>query len=271
MSGKSAGPLSQLFAGRRAGTLLMGCGALLAAAAFFVVLGMGRRSQAAASQAVAQVYVVTAMRDIPQFTAIHADAVAIKAFPAAFAPAGAPSKIEDVEGKFAATSIAHDQIILSSQLSATRRTSNISATIPPGKVAFWMPLPDLLQQSGGLQAGDHIDILLSLNPTKDQGAGAATQTTLQNVEVYFAGAASNADLPDGVAPTADPKSGAKASSRVIAFLLDPQDAVLAKWVKDSGGIIDLVLRSDSDKDAHATESVNADTVIDQFKFRVPSR
>ena len=32
-----------------------------------------------------------------------------------------------------------------------------------------------------------------------------------------------------------------------------------------------MLRSDADKDAHATESVNADTVIDQFKFRVPNQ
>jgi Flp pilus assembly protein CpaB len=285
MSAKSASPHSKLFAGKRAGTILMACGALLAAGAFVMVLGMGRRSAAAASQTVPQVYVVTATRDIPQFTAINADAVAVKAFPKAFAPAGAPSRIEEVEGKFAATSIARDQIILGPQVSTTRRTSNISATIPPGKVAFWMPLPDLLVQSGGLQPGDHVDILLSLELTKEgvggvaglpstetkEVSGVSTQTTLQNVEVYFAGAATNADLPDGVVPTANAKTGSKSPSKVVAFLLDPQDAVLAKWVKDSGGVIDLVLRSDADKDAHATESVNADTVIDGYKFRVPDQ
>ena len=285
MSAKSTNPLSKLLAGKRAGTILMACGVLLAAGAFVTVLGMGRRSAAAASQTVAQVYVVTATREIPQFTAIQADALAVKAFPKAFAPAGAPSKVEDVVGKFAATSIARDQIILGSQVSASRRTSNISATIPPGKVAFWMPLPDLLMQSGGLQPGDHVDILLSLELTKEGVEGVpgipgtetedvtsvATQTTLQNVEVYFAGAATNADLPDGVAPPADAKAASKKPSKVVAFLLDPQDAVLAKWVNDSGGIIDLVLRSDADKDVHATESVNADTVIDQFKFRIPGQ
>jgi Flp pilus assembly protein CpaB len=286
MSGKSSNPLAKLFAGKRAGTILMACGALLAAGAFVMVLGMARRSAAAATQVVPQVYVVTAARDIPQFTAINADALAIKAFPKAFAPAGAPSRIEDVAGKFAATTIARDQIILGSQVSDTRRTSNISATVPPGKVAFWMPLPDLLVQSGGLQPGDHVDVLLSLELTRATVGGIAglsgteseeitsvsTQTTLQNVEVYFAGAAANADLPDGVAPTADAKTTSRATStKVVAFLLDPQDAVLAKWVKDSGGVIDLVLRSDADKDAHATESVNADTVIEGFKFRIPEQ
>ena len=35
--------------------------------------------------------------------------------------------------------------------------------------------------------------------------------------------------------------------------------------------MDLVLRSDADKDAHATESVNADTAIDRYRFRIPEQ
>src|SRR5919197_156396 len=131
MTGKHAGMLSKLFGGKRAGTTLMAGGVALAAVAFLLVLGMARRSQAAATQGVRQVYVVTATRDIPQFTAIHADAVAIKPFPAAFAPPGAAAKLEDVEGKFATTLIVRDQMLLTSQVSTTRRTSNLSATIPP--------------------------------------------------------------------------------------------------------------------------------------------
>jgi Flp pilus assembly protein CpaB len=288
MSGKSTSPLSRLFAGKRAGTMLMVGGAVLAALAFFMVMGIARRSQAAAAQTVKQVYVVTATRDIPQLTAVSADALAIRAFPAAFAPTGVATKIEDVVGKFATTTIVRDQMVLTSQVSTSRRTSNLSASIPPGKVAFWMPLPSLLVQSGGLQAGDKVDILLSLEMTVERASGlfggegddeissVSTQTTLQNVEVFFAGSANNADLPEGApAPPAGASGGATATrqsaSQVVAFLLDPQDAVTAKWIKDSGGTIDLVLRSDADKDTHATESVNADTAIDGFRFRIPER
>src|SRR6266542_4890281 len=120
MAGKGTGLVSRLFAGRRAGTTLMVAGSVLAAAAFLTVLGLARQSQAAAAQSVRQIYIVTATRDIPQFTAIHADALAVKAFPAAFAPAGAATKIEDVEGKFATTQIVRDQILLNAQASTTR-------------------------------------------------------------------------------------------------------------------------------------------------------
>ena len=286
MTGKPAGPLYRLFGGKRAGTTLMIVGVAGAVLAFLLVLRVFGSVRQEAKQTIPQVYVVTASRDIPQFTAITADALSVKAFPAAFAPPGAAAKIEDLSGKFAAATITRDQIVLTSQVSATRRTSNLSATIPPGKVGFWMPLPELLLQSGGLQAGDHVDVLLSLELTMrgttltgqtQEVTSISTQNTLQNVEVFFAGAATNADLPDGAAPATASASGgatgiggaAKQPAKVVVFLLDPQDAVLAKWVKDSGGTIDLVLRSDQTTDSATTESVNADTVIERFKFRVP--
>jgi Flp pilus assembly protein CpaB len=283
MNGNGTGTLSRLFHGKRAGTTLMIFGAVLAAMAFLLVMGMARRTQAAATQSVRQIYVVTAIRDIPQFTTIRADALAIKAFPAAYAPPGVATKIEDIEGKFAATNLVRDQIVLATQATTTRRTANLSASIPPGKVAFWMPLPDLLVQSGGLQAGDHVDILLSLamtvpssvgvvgNSGREEITGVTTQTTLQNVEVFFAGAANSADLPPDAAPAPGAAPAGKQPSKVVAFLLDPQDAVLAKWVKDSGGVIDLVLRSDSSAEPHQTQSVNADSVIEQFRFRIPEQ
>src|SRR5262245_57991926 len=99
VKGQNPGPLSKLFGGKRTGTMLMIGGAVLAALAFFMVFSIARRSQADAAQNVKQVYVVTATRDIPQFTTVPADALAIKAFPAAFAPSNVATKIEDVAGK----------------------------------------------------------------------------------------------------------------------------------------------------------------------------
>jgi Flp pilus assembly protein CpaB len=286
MTGSGTGPLSRLFGGKRAATSLMVLGAVMAAVAFFVVLAVARQTQADAAQAVRQVYVVTAVKDIAQFTPIRADSVAIRAFPAAFAPPGALTKVEDVEGKYATTNIVRDQIVLEAQASATRRTSNLSASVPPGKVAFWMPLPDLLSSSGGLQPGDRVDVLLSLTMTvanqrglggvgPQEITGVSTQSTLQNVEVFFVGASNSADSVGDPQPAAPAASGGVTASRqvskVVAFVLDPQDAILAKWVKDSGGTIDLVLRSDLSDAVTQTESVNADVVIDRYKFRVPEQ
>jgi Flp pilus assembly protein CpaB len=225
---------------------------------------------------VSQVFVVTATRDIPQFTPIQAEAVAVKPFPAAFAPEGTVAKVEDVVGKFAITNIVRDQLVLGSQVSNTRRTSNLSATIPPEKVAFWMPLPDLLAQSGGVQPGDHIDILLSVTLTppgaSSQSKGITTQTTLQNVEVFFVGSALNDVPPDSTAGNGvTPPPSARQAPKVVAFLVEPQDALLAKYVKDSGGTIDLVLRSREAQERVMTDAVTADTLVERFKFRVPER
>src|SRR5215207_3174679 len=113
MTGKPAGPLSRLFVGKRAGTTLMIAGVVGAVLALLLVLRIFGNEKVVAKQAIPQVYVVTAARDIPQFTSITADALAVKAFPAAFAPPGAAAKVEDLAGKFAATTITRDQIVLS--------------------------------------------------------------------------------------------------------------------------------------------------------------
>lgn len=271
MQARRAGMLAKLFSGKRAGTTLMVSGLVLAVVTALLVLSVLRRSQTAAAQGVRQVYVVMATQDVPEFTAIRSEAVAVKPFPAAFVPAGAVSTVDEVAGKYATTRLVRDQIVLSSQVSTTKRSANLSATIPPGQVAFWMPLPDLLAQSGGLQPRDRVDILLSLTLTGmgSQGKGITTQTTLQNVEVYFVGSAS-ADVAGGGA-AGQAGSGQRQADRVAAFLIDPQDAVLAKFIKDSGGTIDLVLRSRESQELVSTEAVTADTLVDRFHFRVPER
>jgi pilus assembly protein CpaB len=269
--------MTRLFTGRHVAFVFLAAGLALAIGAFALVASIGQRAQAAALHGVPQTQVVMATQPIAQHMAIRAGAVALRPFPTAFVPAGAATRLEDVVGKYATADLARDQIVLTAQVSPTRRANNLSALIPDGQVAFWMPLPDLLAQSGGLRAGDRVDILLSLDVSRDtqnldtrlraaagvptSAKGLVTQTTLQNVEVFFTGSASNADLGEGQRPSG--------GARVVVFLLDPQDALLAKHVKDSGGTIDLVLRSASMRDRYDTEAISADTVLDRFQFRVP--
>ncbi|HEV2123516.1 MAG TPA: Flp pilus assembly protein CpaB [Chloroflexota bacterium] len=284
-SGGSTGGLAKLLGGRRSGTLLMLCGVVLAGAAWLLVMNTVGQARAAGEQAAAkrvpQVYAVMATQEIPASTTIRADAVAIKAFPAAFAPAGVVSSVDEVVGKFATANMVKDQLVLSSQVSTSRLSPNLSASIPPGKVAYWMPMPELLAQTGGIQPGDRLDILLSVRMTVPKGSalatgskeeitGISTQTTLQNVEIFFIGSAMTADLPNAQTSGGTGQQGAP-TAKVIAFLLDHQDVLMAKFIKDSGGTIDLVLRSRDEREAVATESITADNLVEQFKFRVPEQ
>ena len=71
----------------------------------------------------------------------------------------------------------------------------------------------------------------------------------------------------GAAGAAGAQTGAPPGTKLAAFVLDPQEAVLAKFIRDSGGTMDLVLRSRGAQDVSTTEPVNVDTVVDRFRFR----
>jgi pilus assembly protein CpaB len=266
-------------------------GALLAGTASMLVFNAAHSAQASTTEPVSLTNVVVATKDIPEYAPITADAVTIKAFPSAFVGPGTVLKPADVIGKYATAPIVHDQLVLNAQVSPDNRMANLSARIPAGKVAYWLPLPDLMAQSGGVRAGDRIDILLTLGltpPGTPPNASAqqktlTAQNTLQNVEVFFVGTP-DSDVVAKAAPaggngqtaatqvsktTAGATSaGSKPTPKVIVFLLDPQDALLLKYMKDSGGTIDLVLRSRDSHDPAATEPVTAETLATRFSFRV---
>jgi Flp pilus assembly protein CpaB len=261
--------------------LFMLCGLLLALVAALMVRNASQRAQAEAAQRAQPVYVVMATEDVPEFVPVPASAVAIKAFPSAYAPQGAAVRVEDVVGKRTMTRLTRDQVVLSSQVATNAGPTSPSTAVPVGKVAIWMPVPDLLGQSGGLQVGDHVDILLTVTLAgtgANANRGLTTQTTVQNAEVLFVGLASapppaqgqqnqQPQQPNPSNPNAISSPGAK----VMAVAVDPQEAVVAKYIKDAGGNIDLVLRSRNWTDVVNTESINADSLVDRYRFRVPDR
>jgi pilus assembly protein CpaB len=255
-------------------------GLLLAVLSGLLVVSVSRANNQAPE--VRQVFVIMAARDIPELVPVSADALVVKPFPADFVPPGAIAAPEQAVGKFTTTRIVKDQIILNSQLSPTRRAGNVAASVPKGKVAIAFPGNDILSSIGAIRAGDRVDILLSLAlPTQQSVAPGAppaqtnqsqvsststisVQTTMQNVEVLAVGqeatAPSNERSVTGI--------GGRNPGLVITFLVDHQDALVLKFIKDSGGVIDLALRSPDDNQAIQTDAVTLSTIYDQFKFRL---
>jgi pilus assembly protein CpaB len=259
-----------------------------------LVIRIGNQATEASRNQLRQVSVVVTNRSIPDKTTISADALAVKAFPADFAPAGALGSIDQAVGKFASGYIARNQILVADQVVPALPSPNLSDRVPPGKVAIWLPMPPLMASAAVLRPGDHIDILLSLavGTGQDSSGGLTTQTTLQNVEVFrlgveevdlnapavgsFNGQPSNqrqVPAPPGSTPGPAPAAAAKPAAAppagVIGFLVDHQDALIIKFIKDSGGTIDLVLRSTDDQQVVRTDAVVMDILTDRFRFRVP--
>jgi pilus assembly protein CpaB len=260
---------------KRAGLLLMLVGLMLASLAALLVLGMAQQSQQQSVQQIKQVYVVTVARDVPENTVVTPDMLAVKAFPADFAPPGAVATAEEATGKYASVKLFKDTVLLRSQLNLNKKARDVASNLPPGKVAFWMPQPDLIANAGILKPGDHIDVLLTVNMGDKDTKWYSTQTTLQNVEIFSIGTVDQA-VDSGAQPAnstaAKISSGASKTnaSSALVLLLDHQDALILKFIKDVDGIIDLVLRSADDAQIVRTDSVTPDTLVDRFKFRVPS-
>jgi pilus assembly protein CpaB len=261
---------------KRSGIVLISIGLALAILSAVVVIGIARQATAASQAQVRQVSVVTAKRDILDQTQITADALEIKAFPADFAPPGVYSTTDDLVGRYAQGFLPRGQVIVAGQAKLAPQTPNISDRIPAGYVVMWLPQPDTMSGTNILKPGDHVDLLLTAPVSAGDKNGLSTQTTLQNIEIYRIGEdelgvppATTGDSKGALAPSSSSQSRSTSRSSSIGLLVDHQNAVVMKFIKDSGGTLDLVTRSANDEQLVRTDGVTLDTLTEQFRFRIP--
>ncbi|MCC6175037.1 MAG: Flp pilus assembly protein CpaB [Chloroflexi bacterium] len=255
---------------RRGALVLLALGIVLAGGASVLVLNIARRASEASRAVIPQVYVVMASREIPDGSQVTPDALVVRPFPSDFVPAGAVATPDQAVGKFAVGTIYKDQIVLQGHVSTVKRAPSMSDRVPVGKVVMWLPMPDLLAGQIGFKPGDRLDILLSLpmgsgDPTTAK-ATVSAQTTLQNVEIFAIGERSEGGVSVGTSGVSARSGG---GAQPLALLVDHQDAVIIKYIKDSGGTIDLALRSADEERIVRTDSVTMDSLADRFRFRVP--
>ncbi|HUS13669.1 MAG TPA: Flp pilus assembly protein CpaB [Chloroflexia bacterium] len=215
---------------------------------------------------------VIAARDIGIREVVAAADVVTREFPTGLLPADAVKSVADVMSKTATSKLFLGQVILDRQFIAAAERTGLSTIITPGKVLVAFPASGILNSVGAVRAGDHVDIQLSLpvsgtttlnssDAPEQQALGAkflVTQQTIQNVEVYSIGAFT-AEGDEGNTTNA-PGAG------TMTFVLDHQEALILKYIKDSGGIIDLVVRSINERNAVNTDPVSLDYLVDLYHF-----
>ncbi|MBI3913818.1 MAG: hypothetical protein HY327_06495, partial [Chloroflexi bacterium] len=147
--------------------------------------------------------------------------------------------------------------------------SNASYIVPDNKVAVAFPITPLSGVAGAIQAGDTIDILLTLTPPKDSTAsapktgaaaldgGPITQQMLQDVLILQVG-----NWPTGAA--ADKQAAAVG---VITVALERQDALALKAAREQG-VIELALRKAGDHKVSQTEPVTLPYLDRRFNFKL---
>lgn len=227
--------------------------------------------------------VVIAAQNIAGRGEISTGMLTIANFPSDSAPPDAFTNLSDVIGQIALYPIYQGQVIVprmvltKTQTAAVRNPSIASYIIPEGKVAMAFTINDVSGVAGAIQAGDSVDMLLTLDPSILSTGGApvgptprpgtttgtdssslpTTQIFLQDVLVLNVGQWTSGE-----------KNSENAS--ILTFALDRQSALALKSAVEQGAI-DLVLRRSSDRAIYDLTPVNLQYLNQKYKFNlVPS-
>ncbi len=207
---------------------------LLVAGVFYRVAGgaSGRAHAAPLKQ------VVVAARAMPVGSLVDRASLTLRGVAESLVPAGAFTRVEDVEGRPVIQDIQADEPLVAARLAAKGSGAGLGPLIPPGMRAVSVRVNDVVGVAGFVLPGMRVDVLVTGKPV-DNG-DTQTQTVLQNIAVLSAGQTLQSDSKNQpiVAP-------------VVTLLVTPAEAE-ALTLAGSEGHIQLVLRNSTDRTVTAT-------------------
>jgi Flp pilus assembly protein CpaB len=200
-------------------------------------------------------------------------------------PSGAAVQIQDVLGRITLRDIAQGEVILMQDLtSEISGTHNLPFLLGDDKIAVALPANDILGKWGAVAPGDHVDVLFTLDVLletplpfeirdmaeeginfqsveRDQSLDKVSVLSLQNLEVL--------QVIDEPVPSEQQQEQASLAPRALILKIDPQDAMVLKYLVDSAGKIDLALRSPTNNTLFDVEPVNINYLMLRYGIRLP--
>jgi len=213
--------------------------------------------------------VVVAGRAVPMGTVLTAADLEVKDLPADAIPPGAVTSLDQALGKMTIQELAQGEILLAGRLGElSKQGAGVSFTIEEGKLVLALPAADLMSSIGLLKAGDRVDLLFTLfmtPPGEEQvQEHQVTFNALQNLQISAVVVSSPVSGKTNATPA---EKIAKPQALLLA--LDPQDALVLKYLKDAQGILDVALRAPNDTQTFEVKPVEADYLIDRYQIRLP--
>jgi pilus assembly protein CpaB len=223
--------------------------ALSAAAMVFIVLQNAEAAPPVAAPPIPTTKLPVAARPLEPGMKLSSADYIMKDFPLDLVPVSAISQTVSLDSQLLVRPVGQGETFRTDQFLGGQGAS-MSQQIKQGMVLFAFPIVDLMSQSDVVRDGDHVDLLITLPAaaaTPDAttpDAGKVTTLSLQNIEIYkVLRTAKQEDQPEG-APTA------------LMCSVTSADAVILKYAKDSGGVIDFALRSQLDTEPFTAPFIN---------------
>jgi pilus assembly protein CpaB len=267
--------------------------AVLAGVLAIVALNWGAARQTGEA-AVPKQPVVVARQPLSANTIIRADNVTVEERQEI--PSGAAVRVQDVLGLMTLRDIAQGEVILMQDVASLGLTAGITGTrdlpvlLGSDKIAVALPADDILSQWGAVLPGDHVDVLFTIDviletPMKlsdivtteegqiyeglkrDQSLDNVSVLTLQNLEVLQILEEPQPEGQEGAQQTQG--ETAQPRRRALVLKIDPQDAVILKYLRDSVGKIDLALRSPTNNTLFSVEPVNINYLVLRYGITLP--
>jgi len=253
--------------------------ALLAGFVAFITLSRAVAQRGAEPVSAPAVSVVVATRAIEVRSLLTSEDLELKELPVDAVPEGAVREVEDAEGKITLVALYPGEVILVQRLldpNVIAADGRLALVVAEDEVLMAFPAEDLMSRVGVLKPGDHVDLLFSLDfPVNrgiaallgpegaEEGGGAAAgqgeeQATFNLLQNLTIGALVARRAPTGGTETGAPEA--------ILLTVTPQDALVLKYVKDAGGILDIVLRAPGVERPFSTEPVDVDYLINRYQI-----
>jgi pilus assembly protein CpaB len=231
--------------------------------------------------------VVVATQSIASKSEIRADFIQVAELDEDEIPSGAAVRAQDVIGAIAKRDFAQGEVITMQDIVLPWAPRRITETllIDDDKIVAVLEADDILSQWGGVIPGDRVDLLISLDIIletpmypqevlgaeqgiqiieRDQSMDLTSVLALQNLEVLEI-------LEEPQAPGAAPEEGVPAEllRRALVLQIDPQDAVILKYLRDSAATIDVALRARDNDTQYEVDAVNINYLILRYGIVLP--
>ena len=217
--------------------LALGCGLV---AAIGISQFMDARNRSVDSGEKTPIFV--AMADINANDELTAQNIKLEEWPKAIIPAGALTKLEDVEGKRCRMKLYTGEPILSSKLLGENETLGAAKDIPQGMRVVHVKVDPVTGSSNLILPGDRVDVLVFKQPGNDMHVTAA-KIVLQDIKVFAVDTHTETEFTRTKSDQSEP-----ITAKTIALLVTPQQAVILHASSEIGGSVRLVLRNPDDNE-----------------------
>jgi pilus assembly protein CpaB len=221
--------------------------------------------------------VVVAAHLLERRTVLSEADVEIRELPEDAVRSGAVVKTEDAVGRITLTELNEGEIILAQNLLevtaegvAEEGEVSLAEALEEDELAVALPATDLMSRFGVVMPGDKVDVLFSVNVVgktyveEVPRGGLVALTTVQDLEILQI-VAERPPAEEGE----EGEEGEEPAERLIILIADPQEAVIIKYLKDSGGVIDFALRAPTSERLFDTEPVTINYLARRYGIIPP--